>query len=159
MSVLNVSRFGLVGLLVVAGAGSIGFDVLLGHPNVRRFATQGRLVIGRVSYTPHDDDTHPGERPSSNRSLIVLDDPELGPQVVDIYGALPSGQSAQALCLTSAGRCESADVVRERLSLWPLTPLVLSGAAELAIAATLLFARYRERHRRRLSPERGLHHQ
>lgn len=99
-------------------------------------------MTGTVSFQPAP---HPlqGERPTRNRSLVCTDDPELGPQVVDVYGDLPLGQPASVLCLTPIRRCESADVIHERLSLWPLTPLVLTGAVELALAASLLYVRIR----------------
>jgi hypothetical protein len=145
----SASSFGLLVLLVEAGVGSIGFDVLLGHPEAALFAREGRVVIGEVTYRSRNGPLN-GERPARNHSLIFLDDAHLGPQVVDIYGELPVGQRVPVLCLTPAGRCESADVVHERLSLWPLTPLMLSGAVELALAVTLLVARRqtgRGRHR------------
>jgi hypothetical protein len=138
--VANASSFGLLFLLVAAGIGSIGFDVLRGHPEALRFAREGRVVIGEVTFRSRNDPLN-GERPTRNHSLIFLDDAHLGPQVVDVYGELPVGQRVAVLCLTPAGRCESADVVDERLSLWPLTPLILSGAVELALAVALLVAR------------------
>ena len=53
------------------------------------------------------------------------------------------------LCLTSARRCLAAEEVKERLNLWPLTPLTLAGSAELLLAALLAVASRRHRAVRR----------
>ena len=86
--VAAASSFGLIVLLIAAGVGSIGFDVLVGHPDTLRFAREGRIAIGEVTFRPRNDPLS-GERPTRNHSLIFLDDPQLGPQVVDVYGELP----------------------------------------------------------------------
>ena len=91
-------------------------------------------------------DTRTGGR--RNRSLVGVNDQELGPQVVSVYGALPKGTAVPMLCLTPAGRCMSAPDVSERLDLWPLTPLMLSGATELGLATLLALVARRRRVRR-----------
>jgi hypothetical protein len=131
----------LLVLLAVVGVGSITFEVLIGRPEVLRFARSGRLVVGQVTSTPNLVDLTPGERPGRHTSSIFVDDPVLGPQTVEVHGGLLRGQQLPVLCLTSAQRCESADVVHERLSLWPLTPIMLSGVSELVLAAILSYAR------------------
>jgi len=138
----------LLVLLMVVGIGSITFEVMIARPEVLRFASAGRLVVGQVTSTPNVVDLTPGERPRRHTSSIFVEDPELGPQTVEVYGGLLRGQQLPVLCLTSAQHCESADVIHERLSLWPLTPIMLSGGSELVLAAILLYARRRVRRRR-----------
>jgi hypothetical protein len=137
----------LLVLLTVVGIGSITFEILIARPEVLRFASAGRLVVGQVTSTPNVVDLTPGERPRRHTSSIFVDDPELGPQTVEVYGGLLRGQQLPVLCLTSAQHCESADVIHERLSLWPLTPIMLSGGCELVLAAILLYTRRRARRR------------
>jgi len=105
-----------------------------------RFARTGRVVVGQVTSTPNVVDVAPGERPRRFRSIIFVSDPELGSQTVECYGELPRGQAVPVLCLTSAGRCESADVIHERLSLWPFTPTTLVGGTKLMLAASFVRA-------------------
>jgi hypothetical protein len=98
---------------------------------------------------PHLPDASMASRGNvRNRSIVGVDDPEIGPQVVAVYGQLPLGSVVPLLCLTPVRRCMSADEVRKRMELWPLTPLTLSGAAEVALAAVLGLAAHRLRRRR-----------
>jgi len=130
----------LPGLLAVVGFGAITFEVVVGHPDVARFARDGRRVIGEVGAVFPRDLSRPAA-PRNLQSRIFVEDPELGPQTIEVSRALRPGERVPLLCLTPARRCESADVVHERLSLWPLTPLVLSGASALAGAGLLALAR------------------
>jgi hypothetical protein len=136
----------IVLLLALVGIASIGFERFVARPEVVRFSREGRRVDGMVLGVPTAtiSDTRSGRR--RNRSLIGVDDKELGPQIVSVYGAVPKEATVPVLCVTAAGRCMSAMEVSERLDLWPLTPLMLSGAVELALAALLaLVARRRRR--------------
>lgn len=142
------ARLGILlpALLAVVGVGSIAFEVVIVHPQNLRFARSGRLVVGQVTSTPNRVDLAYGETPRRYRSLIFVDDPELGPQTVEVSGALPLGQQVPVLCVTPAHHCESADTIHERLALWPTTPMVLAAGVELVLAAILWFA---DRARRR----------
>ena len=136
----------IASLLALVGIASIGFERFVARPEVVRFSREGRRVAGTVLGIPtaNVSDSRSGGR--HNRSLIAVEDEELGPQIVSVYGAVPKEAPVAMLCLTAAGRCMSATEVTERLELWPLTPLMLSGAAELALATLLaLVARRRRR--------------
>jgi MYXO-CTERM domain-containing protein len=82
-----------------------------------------------------------------NRSLVSVNDEELGPQVVEIYPALPKGTAVPLVCLTSARRCMSAADVRAHADPWPITPLTLSGVGALVLAALLGLAAHQRRRR------------
>ena len=138
-------------VLLAIGVGSLAFDQLVLRPEIARFSTDGRAAVGRVGASSV---LHPsaGTRGTiSNRSLVAVEDPELGIQLVSVYGRLPVGTAVPLLCLTSARRCLAASEVKERLNLWPLTPLTLSGCAELLLAALLAVATRRRRVARRLT--------
>jgi len=128
----------IASLLALVGIASIGFERFVARPDVVRFSKEGRRVAGTVLAAPpaNVSDSRAGGR--RNRSLVGVNDQELGPQVVSVYGALPKETTVPMLCLTPAGRCMSGADVSERLDLWPLTPLMLSGTAELGLAT--LFA-------------------
>jgi hypothetical protein len=130
----------LPGLLSVVGLGAITFEVAVGHPDAVRFARDGRTVVGQAT-TVVTHDISRGEAPRTMYSRIFVEDPELGPQTIEVSRALRPGERVPLLCLTPARRCESADIVHERLSLWPLTPLVLSGGGALAGAGLMALAR------------------
>ena len=131
-------------LLALTGIVALAFGSFVEHPEALRFSTTARPAIGRVQTSPVFQST--GTRGSfRNRSLITVDDAELGPQVVSVYGTLTVGADAPLLCLTSARRCLSAAVVREHLDMWPLTPVMMSGAVLVALAALLIFAARRRR--------------
>ena len=131
-------------ILLVIGAGSIAFDRLALRPEIIRFANEGRPVVGRVGKSSVSD-PWPGERgKTANRSLVAVEDPELGMQLLSIYGSLPVGTIVPALCLTPARRCISKQEVDEGMS---LSPLMLSGLIELALAALLFLAAWRRRAR------------
>ena len=135
-------------LLLAVGAGSVGFDRFVVHPEIVRFSNEGRTIVGLVA-TPSVPSPAVGSRTNyANRSLVAVDDPELGAQLVSIYGKLPEGTPVPLRCLTSAHRCMGDEEVKERLNLWPLTPLMLAGLTELALAALLALATRRHRVRR-----------
>jgi hypothetical protein len=123
-------------LLAVAGTIPLVLDVFLVRPEIVRFSTEGRLVIGRVTRSPPLEVTN-GNRYKRNHSGIAVDDPELGPQGVDVYGNFPLGQHVPMFCLTSANRCLSVDDVKARVDMWPFTPLMLSGIICMTLAAML----------------------
>ena len=127
----------IASLLTLVGIASIGIERFVARPEVVRFSKEGRRVAGTVLDAPpaNVSDTRVGGR--RNRSLVGISDQELGPQAVSVYGALPKGTTVPMLCLTPAGHCMSAADVSERLDLWPLTPLMLSGTAELGLATLL----------------------
>ena len=136
-------------VLLAIGVGSIAFDQLVLRPEIARLSTDGRAAVGRVGASSV---LHPsaGSRGTvANRSLVAVEDPELGIQLVSVYGRLPVGTTVPVLCLTSARRCLAAAEVKERLNLWPLTPLTLSGSVELLLAALLAVASRRQRALRR----------
>ena len=126
-------------LLAVTGVGAIAFEIFVDHPEAIRFSTMAHPAIGRVQTSPalQSKDSRGGFR---NRSLVSVDDAELGLQTVSVYGELTVGTNVPLLCLTSAQRCVSADAIREHLDMWPLTPVMLAGAVTLALAATLAVA-------------------
>jgi hypothetical protein len=135
-------------LLAVTGIASVLFEGCLVRPEVVRFARQGRRVQGTVVSHPSLNISDHRNGGHLNRSLVGVNDEELGDQVVSIYGALRPGTTVPLLCLTPVHHCMSAGEVRERLDLWPLTPLMLAGAAELALAVLLAFAAHRGRRSR-----------
>ena len=131
--------------LLAIGIGSLAFDQLVLRPEIVRFSEAGRLLVGRTG-TPSLPDPSVGARGlAPNRSLVAVDDPELGPQVVSVYGRLPVGTAVPVLCLTPAGRCLGAQEVKERLNIWPPGPLSLAGSAELLLAGLLAFGTRRRR--------------
>ena len=138
-------------VLLAIGVGSLAFDQLVLRPEIGRFAREGRAAVGRVgaSSVLHPSAGSRGTIP--NRSLVAVEDPELGIQLVSVYGRTPVGTTVPVLCLTSARRCLAAEEVKERLNLWPLTPLTLSGSAELLLAAVLGIATRRRQVARRLT--------
>lgn len=85
--------------------------------------------------------------------MIGVDDPDLGPQGIGVYGDLPVDMKVPVLCLTSAGRCVSTDVVKERLDMWPLTPVTLCASISLTMAALALGLGARRARRRRATRE------
>ena len=95
-------------LLAVIGCGAIAFGIFVDHSEAIRFSTTARPVIGRVQTSPvwRADD---GRRAFRNHSLVSVDDSELGLQTVSVYGALTVGANVELMCLTSRGRCLSAD--------------------------------------------------
>jgi len=131
-------------LLAVTGVGALAFGIFVDHPEVIRFSTMGHSAIGRVQTSPAWQ-SKDGRRGFRNRSLITVDDSELGLQTVSVYGELAVGATVPLLCLTSARRCVSADEVRQHLDMWPLTPVMLAGAVLIALAATLTYAARRRR--------------
>jgi hypothetical protein len=134
-------------LLAAAGITSLVFERFVARPEILRFSTEGRRVAGRVLGSPTFNTTGSRGAGPRNRSLVGVTDNELGLQVVSVYGVLPTGNTVPMICLTPARRCMSAGEVNERLDLWPLTPLMLSGAVELGLAATLSLAARRRRRR------------
>ena len=132
-------------VLLTIGVGSLAFDQLVLRPEIARFSTSGRAAVGRVGASSVLDPSTGTRGTVPNRSLVAVEDPELGIQLVSVYGRLPVGTTVPVLCLTSARRCLAAGEVKERLSLWPLTPLTLAGSAELVLAALLGIATRRRR--------------
>lgn len=132
-------------LLAVVGSASVSFELFSARPEVRRFANEGRSVEGTVLASHNYYLTDVREAGPRNRSLVGVNDPELGLLTVSVYGELPHGMTVPMRCLTSARRCVSAAEIRERLDLWPLTPTMLAGGAELALAGLLAVAARRHR--------------
>jgi hypothetical protein len=132
-------------LLATVGVGSLAYEGIVGRPEVVRFASEGRRLSGTVVYVPVFLD--PGRRDGGprNRSLVTIIDSELGPQIIPTYGRLNEGTEVPVICLTAARRCLIAADVQERVDLWPLTPMMLSGATELGLAALIIFAARRRR--------------
>jgi hypothetical protein len=139
-------------VLALTGTAAVAYESFIGHPEIVRFATAGRLVVGQVYARPAPNNPY-RDRLAWDRSRIAVEDPELGPKVVEVYGPLPIGQRVPVLCLTPARRCMGADVVKERLDLWPLTPVMLTGATELALAGLLWAATRRRLLSKPASPE------
>jgi hypothetical protein len=138
-------------VLLLLGAGSLVFDQLVLRPEIVRFSQEGRLLVGRVG-TPSRPDPSTGTRQAvPNRTFVAVDDPELGPQLVSIYGRLPLGSMVPVLCLTPARRCMAAEEVKERFNLWPLTPLTLTGSGALVLAGLLAFVTRRSPGTRRVA--------
>jgi hypothetical protein len=135
----------LVLLLAAVGVGSLAYEGIVGRAEALRFASEGRRLSGTVMYAPAFTD--PGRRDGGprNRSLVSVNDSELGPQLVSTYGRLKAGAEVPVICLTSARGCLSAADVQERIDLWPLTPMMLAGATELGLAALIAFAARRRR--------------
>lgn len=135
----------LIVLLAATGIGSLSYEAFVGRPEALRFSRDGRRVSGTVMIAPTFED--PGRRDGGprNRSLVAVNDSELGQQIVSTYGALKKGTEVPVICLTPARYCLSAADVKERIDLWPLTPMMLSGATELALAALLMIAARRRR--------------
>jgi hypothetical protein len=138
----------IASLLALVGIASIGFERFIARPEVVRFSKDGRRVTGTVIGAPPANISDTRADVHRNRSLVGVNDQELGPQVVSVYGALPKGTTVPMLCLTPAGHCMSAPDVSERLDLWPLTPLMLSGTTELGLATLLALVVRRRRMRR-----------
>jgi len=132
-------------LLAATGVGSLAYEGLIGRPEALRFSREGRAVSGTVMHSPVFVNPGGHDGGPRNRSLVGINDSELGPQVISIYGTLKKGSEVPVLCLTPARRCMSATDVRERIDLWPLTPMMLAGATELGLAALLAFAARRRR--------------
>lgn len=132
-------------VLLAIGVGSLAFDQLVLRPEIARFSADGRAAVGRVGASSVLDPSAGSRGSVPNRSLVAVEDPELGIQLVSVYGRLPLGTTVPVLCLTSARRCMAAEEVKERLNLWPLTPLTAAGSAELLLAALLGIASRRQR--------------
>jgi len=131
-------------VLGATGVGAIAFGIFVDHAEAIRFSTEAHPAIGRVQMSPTWQ-SNDGRRAFRNRSLVTVDDSEIGLQTVSIYGQLTLGTNVQLLCLTAAQRCVSADAIREHLAMWPVTPLMLAGAIQIALAAILTFAARRRR--------------
>ncbi len=139
-------------LLAATGTGSIAFERFVARPEALRFAADGRLVAATVVVAAPFNVSGARDGGPRNRSLVAVNDEALGPQVISIYGALPTGTTVPLLCLTPVRRCMSATDIRERLELWPLTPLNLAGAAELGLAILVGVAGRRFRRARAAMP-------
>jgi hypothetical protein len=129
----------MISLLTLTGGGSLAFAILIDHPDTLRLSNQGRLGVGHVGSAPtyRSTGTREGFR---NRSLISVDDPELGPLVISAYGELPVGAMVPVLCSTSLGRCETAEGVKGQVEMWPLTPIMITSWVQLALAGALAIA-------------------
>jgi hypothetical protein len=135
----------LAALLAATGFASLAYERFVARPEVLRFSSEGRRVSGTVVAAPVFED--PGRRDGGarNRSIVAVNDSELGSQLISTYGILRNGAEVPTICLTSARHCMSASDVKERIDLWPLTPMMLSGATELALAFLLTIAARRRR--------------
>jgi hypothetical protein len=126
--------------LALAGLGFAGFDALAVRPEMLSFARSGRRATGTVVASVGTvKSTVPRRSPFS----IAVDDPELGPQVVDGSGGVDAGGRVEVVCSTPARRCEPLARVAayER---WPRTPGMVRAAALLGGASVMaLFARRR----------------
>jgi hypothetical protein len=72
--------------LVATGVGSLVFEWLVARPEIARFSSEGRAVMGTVK-VPHLPDASMASRGNvRNRSIVGVDDPEIGPLVVAVYG-------------------------------------------------------------------------
>jgi hypothetical protein len=137
-------------VLALTGTAVVASEVIVSHPEALRFRAEGRHLEGEV-YDGGFKRTAAARRLGPKGTRIGIDDPELGPQVIDVYGYFPARKHVPVLCLTAARHCMSADVVDARLAAWPYTPLMLIGTGELALAAALFaVGRLRRRQGRRL---------
>src|SRR5580698_9188850 len=144
-------------LLALVGAVSLTLALAVERPAMLRFARNGRPVSGRVSRSAPSEARN-GDKRHRNRSEIRVNDPELGPQTIEVYGDWAIGQRIPVLCVTADSRCLSVDDVRTRLDMWPFTPLMLSGGISIVLASisglAALFHR-RDRPQRRALPEQA----
>jgi len=132
-------------LLAAVGGGSLAYEGIVGRPEALRFASEGRRLSGTVVLAPAFVDVSREDGRPRNRSLVAVNDGELGPQIISTYGRLNKGADVPVICLTPARRCMSAADVQERMDLWPLTPMMLAGTTELGLAALIVFAARRRR--------------
>jgi hypothetical protein len=156
----NVSRFSLgqigqaIGaagavLLGVFGLGALAFEMFFVRPEMLRISTEGRRVVGEVILSAPSGDRPYGRRFLRRVSTIGVLDPQLGWQVVDVYGRRPVGERVPLLCATGMRRCAiEADVSAHR-SMWPVTTLNIVGVAGVAIAVVWANSLRRAARRRR----------
>ena len=124
-------------LLAVVGIVMGAFHLVIIRPDAVRFSQQGRSVIGNVVLSSGSKYGHGGGRSDRNYCTIGVNDPEIGWQVVQVYGRRPVGEAVALLCLTSARRCMTAEQVAEDLVVWPPNVTVSMAAAALALAGVL----------------------
>jgi hypothetical protein len=119
-------------LCAVLGLGFGAFDALAVRPEMLALARTGRRQTGTVIDTAGRVKAVP---PRRARWTIAVDDPELGPQLVDGDGAVGAGGRVDVLCSTPARRCERQSLVAayER---WPRTPN-MARAAVLFLAGAV----------------------
>lgn len=125
--------------LFFTGIGACGIGILVEHAQMQEFSAAGRHVMGFVRTNSSRESTGKRFGPA-NRSSIIVDDPEMGPQVVNAYGELPVGSAVPMLCLTARTRCMTVEGVTKYLDSWPLTPVMIAGGVQLALACLLTVA-------------------
>lgn len=132
--------------LLLAGVGIVmgAFYLVIIRPEAIRFSQQGRRVIGNVVLSSGAKYGHGGGRSDRSYCTVGVNDPEIGWQVVQVYGRRPVGEAVALLCLTSARRCMTADQVADDLGVWPPNLTVSMAAAALALAGVLGLALRRE---------------
>jgi hypothetical protein len=125
-----VDRWLAIALAVVA-LGFAAFDAFVARPAMVALSRDGRRVTGMAIAAGAG---HKGIPPHRGEQVTV-DDPELGPQLVDGGGAV-DGSSVEVLCSTTERRCERLAVV-SAYDRWPRTPNMLR-AAGLMVAAVIV---------------------
>jgi hypothetical protein len=97
-------------VLAVTGAALLASEVFVSHPEAARFLSEGRHLSGDV--LPESRGRGPGTR----WTRISVDDPELGAQLIQVPGYVPTGSLVPVLCLTPAPHCMRAKVSAARLA-------------------------------------------
>ena len=125
--------------LLLAGVGIVlgVLYVFITRPQATHFSQQGRRVIGNVVLSSGAKYGQGGGRSDKNYCTIGVNDPEIGWQVVQVYGGRPVGEAVALLCLTSARRCMTAEQVADDLVWWPPNSRVAMAGAAIALAGVL----------------------
>lgn len=135
--------------LVLFGATRCVLELTIMHPQMVRFAGEGRPVMGSVVT---NNARALGHRTGRN-SVVGAADAELGWQVVETPEVLAVGEARLLLCLTPLRRCEGASKVRDYVATWPASAGMLTGFGSIALGG-LLAALKKSADRRRVAAAR-----
>ena len=136
--------------LLLAGVGVVmaAFQLLIARPEAIPFSQQGRRVVGSVVSSGGPKYGHGSGPSDKSYCTIGVDDPELGWQVVQLYGKRPVGEAVALVCLTSARRCMTAEQVSADLVVWPPNARLSIAAGTIGLGGLLgLASRRRARTR------------
>jgi len=116
-------------LLVGLGLAFGGLDALVVRPAMTALARTGRAVIGTSMRMSGGIKGPPRRGPWS----VVVQDSELGAQLVDGDGSADAGAPVALLCSTPFGRCERRALVDAYVARWPFTPAMIRAGVMLAV--------------------------
>jgi hypothetical protein len=136
--------------LLLAGVGVVmaAFQLFIARPEAVRFSQQGRRVVGSVVSSGGPKYGNGSGRFDKSYCTIGVDDPELGWQVVQVYGKRPVGEAVALVCLTAARRCMTAEQVSTDLNVWPPNARLSIAAGTIGLGGILgLASRRRARTR------------